>query len=163
MPAQQQVESGVGGVAINLGGVGQQNRKGIGRNAGGCLFDIIDPIIMRVVDTGQIDALAIPRDRLALIEQDANSHFFETGDHANRIVIAQHPIHRLAKMGPQSLHALKRIIKWSECRASIVARYGADVTFQFWEELFQASHRALVHIDVEITDVEKREAIEGTR
>ena len=43
---------------------------------------------MRVVDTGQIDALATPEDTLALIEQYAHSHVLETGDHANRIVIA---------------------------------------------------------------------------
>jgi hypothetical protein len=61
----------VGGVAINLRGVGQQNRKGVGGNVGGCLFDIIDPIIMRIVDTGQIDALATPRELFALIEQYA--------------------------------------------------------------------------------------------
>ena len=73
MTAQQQTESGVRGVAINLRGVGQQNRKGIGRNVGGCFFDIIDPIVVSVVDTGQIDALATPRERFALVEQYANS------------------------------------------------------------------------------------------
>ena len=88
MPAQQQVKSSMGGVAINLGSVGQQNRKGVGRDGGGCFFDIIDPVIMRIVDTGQIDALATPGDRFALVEQYANSHFFETGDHADGIVIA---------------------------------------------------------------------------
>ena len=78
----------MGGLAINLRGVGQQNRKGVGRNVGRRLFDVIDPIVMRVVDPGQIDALATEEDRFALIEQYANSHFLETGDHANRIVIA---------------------------------------------------------------------------
>ena len=92
MPAQQEIESGVGGVPINLGGVGQQNRKGIGWNIGGCFFDIIDLIVMRVVDTGQIHALTTPRDSFALVEQYANSHVLETGNHANRIVIPQHPI-----------------------------------------------------------------------
>src|SRR6516162_769009 len=57
------------GVSINLGGAGQQNRKSVGRNVGGRLFDIIDLIVMRVVDTGEINALAIPGERFALIEQ----------------------------------------------------------------------------------------------
>jgi hypothetical protein len=60
MPAQQQVESGMASMAINLRGVGEQNGKGVGGNVGGRLFDVIDPIVMRVVDTGQIDALATP-------------------------------------------------------------------------------------------------------
>ena len=72
MPAQQQVESGVGGVAINLGSVGQQDGKGVDGNVGGRFFDVIDPIIMRVVDTDQIDALATSRERFALIEQYTN-------------------------------------------------------------------------------------------
>jgi hypothetical protein len=66
-------------------------------------------------------------------------------------------------MGPQSLHALKRIIKRSECRTPIVSGYCAYVIFQARKECFQASHRAFIHIDVEITDMEKREVIEGTR
>jgi hypothetical protein len=66
-------------------------------------------------------------------------------------------------MGPQSFHAIKRISKRSKCRAAIVSRYHACVVFQIWEEFFQASHRTFVHIDVEITDMEKGEAIKGTR
>ena len=162
MPTKHQIKSGVGGVAINLRGVGQQNRKGIVGNVGGRFFDVIDPIEMRVVDAGQTDALATPRDRFALVEQYTNSHCLETRDHANGVVIAQHPIHRFPEMGPQSFHALKRIIKRSECRASIVSRYHAYVIFQAGEELFQASHRACVHVDVGITDMEQGEAIEGT-
>jgi hypothetical protein len=51
-------------------------------NVGGGLFNVIDPIqLVRVVNTGQIDALTTPRDRFALIEQYANSHVLEIGDH----------------------------------------------------------------------------------
>ena len=100
MPAEQQVELDMGGVAINLGGVGQQNRKGIGGNRGGRFFDIIDPIEVRVVDTGQVDGLATPRDWLALIEQYANSHVLETGDHANRVVIPPTPHTPICQDGP---------------------------------------------------------------
>jgi len=52
MPAQQQVETGVSGAAINLRSVGQQYRKGVGWNVPSRLFDVIDPIEVRVVDTG---------------------------------------------------------------------------------------------------------------
>jgi hypothetical protein len=53
------------------------------------------------------------------------------------------PIHCFPEMGPQSLHALKRIIKLSKCRASV--GYRAYVVFQIWEEFFEASHRTFVH------------------
>ena len=66
-------------------------------------------------------------------------------------------------MGPQSLHALKRIIERSKCRASIVSRYHAYVVFQVWEEFFQTSHRTFIHINVEITDMKQGEAIENGR
>jgi len=55
MSAQQQVESGVGGLPINLRGMGQQNSKGIGGNVGGRFFYIIDPIVVRIVDTGPLE------------------------------------------------------------------------------------------------------------
>ena len=53
--------------------------------------------------------------------------------------------------------------KRTKCLASIVSRYHAYIVFQAWEELLQASHRAFVYIDVEITDMEQGEAIAGTR
>jgi len=52
----------VGGVAINLRAVGKQNRKGVRENVGSRLFDVIDPIVVRVVDTGQGEALATPQE-----------------------------------------------------------------------------------------------------
>ena len=163
MPAQQEVESSMRGVAIDLRGVGQQNSERIDGNGAGRFFDVIDPIVVRVVDTGQLDGLATPPERFALIEQDANSHVLETGDHANRIVIAQYPINRFPEMGPQSFHAFKRIIKRSKCRAAIVSSNNACVVFQIWEQFFEASHRAFIHIDVEITNMKQGEAIKRTR
>src|SRR5205814_400333 len=74
MPAQQQVESSVGGLAINPRSVRQQNRKAIGWNVLSCLLDVIDPIKVRVIDTGQINIVAASRDWLALIEQNPNPH-----------------------------------------------------------------------------------------
>jgi len=58
------------------------------RNFSRRLFDVVHSIVMGVIDTGQIDGVAITRDRFALIEQDADSYAFETGDHTNCIVIA---------------------------------------------------------------------------
>jgi hypothetical protein len=66
-------------------------------------------------------------------------------------------------MGPQPFHALNRISKRSKCRPAIVSRYHANVVFQFWEEILQPSHSTFVHIDVEITDMEQGETVEGTR
>jgi hypothetical protein len=57
MPTQQQVKSSVGGVAINLRRVRKENRKSIVRNFCSRLFDVVHPIVMGVIDTGQIDAV----------------------------------------------------------------------------------------------------------
>src|SRR5262249_54046226 len=48
-----QVDPHQGGVTINLQGVGRQNRKSVGGYVGGCLFDVIGPIVMRGIDAGE--------------------------------------------------------------------------------------------------------------
>ena len=58
------------------------------RNFSSRLFDVVHSIVMGVIDTGHIDAVATTRDGFALIEQHTDSHPFETGDHTNCIVIA---------------------------------------------------------------------------
>src|SRR5580693_1457764 len=88
VPAEHQVEPSMSGVSINFWGMREQNGKPIVWNVGGRLFDVVDSVIVRVIDSGQIDAVAPARDRLALIEQHPNAHLFETGNHANGVVIA---------------------------------------------------------------------------
>src|SRR5450755_1012715 len=104
VPTQQKVEPSMRGMAIDLRSMRKENRKSFVRNVRGGLFDVVDLVEMCVVDTGQIDLVAIARNGLALIEQHPNSHLFETGNHTNRVVIAQHSIDWLPKMRPQSLH-----------------------------------------------------------
>jgi hypothetical protein len=65
---------------------------------------------MGVVDTGEINALATPGERFALIEQYANFHCLETGHHENRVMIPQHPI-------PASDNQRQRCRAWTEARA----------------------------------------------
>ena len=50
---------------------------------------------MGVVNASQIDRRAPMLDRLTFVEQHANPHRFEIGDHANGIVIAEHTVDRL--------------------------------------------------------------------
>ena len=58
------------------------------------LFDVIHAIKMGVVNAGQIDRCTPTLDRLTFIQQHANSHRFEIGNHANSIVIAEHSVDR---------------------------------------------------------------------
>ena len=85
--------------------------RGISRSR---LFDIVDPVIMGVVDAGQINALPVARDRLAFVEQHADSHRFEARDHADRVMVAQHAVNRAA----QTRRAIARMAR--KCRP----RYG---------------------------------------
>ena len=100
VPTQQKVEPSMRGVAIDLRSMRKENGKPVVWNVRGGLFDVVDSVEMCVVDTGQIDTVAIARNGLALIEQHPNSHLFETGNHTNRIVIAQHTIYWLPKKRP---------------------------------------------------------------
>src|ERR1700693_916480 len=107
VPTQQKVEPSMRGVAIDLRSMRKENGKSVVRNVRGGLFDVVDSVEMSVVDTGQIDTVAIARNGLALIEQHSNSHLFETGNQTNRVVIAQHSIYWFPKKHPQPIHVLK--------------------------------------------------------
>lgn len=59
--AEDQIEIGMRGLAIDLRRMRKQNGKTVRRNIGGRLLDIVDPKIMGVVDAGQINALTVAR------------------------------------------------------------------------------------------------------
>ena len=52
MAAQKQIKTGMCSLAVNFRCVLQEDRKPIVGNSGCCLFDVIDPIIVRIVDSG---------------------------------------------------------------------------------------------------------------
>jgi hypothetical protein len=43
---------------------------------------------VRVVDSGKMDALMIALDRLTFVKQHADAHLFQSGQHADRVVIS---------------------------------------------------------------------------
>ena len=53
--AQQKIESGMGGLAIDLGGVREEDREFTLRDLRARLLDIVDPEIMRVIDAREME------------------------------------------------------------------------------------------------------------
>ena len=87
MTAQQQVETGVCALTIDFGRVGEQNRERVIGNFGCGFLDVIDTIEVYVVDTGEVNLLAVTHNRHILVEQHSYPHAFEAGDHTDRVVI----------------------------------------------------------------------------
>ena len=163
VPTQQKVEPSMRGVAIDLRSMRKEYRKSVVWNVCGGLFDVVDSVEMCVVNTGQIDTVAIARNGLALIEQHPNSHLFETGNHTNRVMIAQHSIYWLSKKRPQPIHVLKCRLERAKGRPAIVPGHHTHVISQIREKLCHTSHRAFADIDVEIAQVEHGEPVEAAR
>ena len=57
MAAQEQIEPGMRSLPVNFRRVRQENSESVLWDLLRGLFDVVDPIIMRVVDAGQVDAL----------------------------------------------------------------------------------------------------------
>ena len=55
MATEKQIEAGMCSLAINFRCMRQQDRKSVVRNFGCCLFDVVDPIVVRIVDAGQVN------------------------------------------------------------------------------------------------------------
>ena len=60
--AEDGAEAGVGGAHVGLRRVRQQQGDGVVRNVLGGLFDVVHPVVVGVVDAGQIDALPVALD-----------------------------------------------------------------------------------------------------
>jgi len=104
MSAEQQIEIGMRRLAIDLGRMRQQDRKFVVGELGRSLFDIVEPIVVSVIDTGQMEALIAALEHFGFVEQHANAHLFQLGDHADRIMVAQHAVDRGDDMRTHPCH-----------------------------------------------------------
>ena len=95
MATEKDIEAGMCGLAVNFGRMRQQDGESVARNFGCRFLDVIDPIIMRIVDAGEVDRFISARNDLAFVEQYSDSHVFKFGNHENRIVVSQHGVDRV--------------------------------------------------------------------
>src|SRR3954470_7853486 len=103
MATEKDIETGMCGLAINFGRMRQQDGESVARNSGCRLLDVIDAIIMRIVDPGEVNRFICARYDLAFVEQYSDPHVFKFGNHENRIVVSQHGVDRSLEMrAPQS-------------------------------------------------------------
>ena len=58
---QKQIKAGMCSLAVNFRRMRQQNRKRVLWNFGRCLFDVVDPIVVGVVNAGQVNCFAAAR------------------------------------------------------------------------------------------------------
>ena len=67
--ADQYIKASMGGMAIDLRGVRNQHCELVVQNSNGSLFDIVDLVEMRIVDTGNMNTLPAPLYHDPFIEQ----------------------------------------------------------------------------------------------
>src|ERR1700693_4728301 len=72
--AQEQFEVSVRRLAVNLRRMREQDGKFVVRYFGRRILDIVGPVVMGIIDTGEMDTLTVKGDRLGLVEQHPDSH-----------------------------------------------------------------------------------------
>src|SRR6476660_1268402 len=83
MATEKDIEASMCGLAVNFGRMRQQDGESVARNFGCRFLDVIDPIIMRIVDAGEVDRVISARNDLSFVEQYSDSHVFKFGNHEN--------------------------------------------------------------------------------
>ena len=161
VPAQEQIESGMRGLPVYFRRMGQKNRELFERNRVRGFLDIVHPEIMGIVDTRQMNPLAAAFDDNAFIEQHSYPHPLQVGDHTDRVMVAQNAVHWPFQSLAQRRHSGKGLTERSESLPPIVAGEDTEVVFQARKEVHDARHRLLVHIRMQIAQMEDPEAIEG--
>src|SRR5262245_26271201 len=62
MATQKQIEASMCSLTVNFRCMRQQNRERAIWNSGRCLFDVVDPIVVRIVNAGQVNRFIAARD-----------------------------------------------------------------------------------------------------
>jgi hypothetical protein len=93
--AEEQFEISVRRLAINLRSVRKQDGKFVLWDSGRRVLYVVGPVIVGVIDSGEMNPLTVKGDRFGFVEQHPYSHLLQTGNHLDCVVIAQNAVHRL--------------------------------------------------------------------
>jgi hypothetical protein len=121
MPAQQEIKSGMRGLAVNFRRMGQKNRKVLMWYGFRGLLYIVHPVKMGIIDPRQMNPLPAAVNGNRFVEEHTYSHPLKRGDHADRIVVAQDAEHLALKRFAEPGHLGKDKIDRSKSLSAIVA------------------------------------------
>ena len=99
-------------------------------------------------------------DRYGFIQQHLNTHLFKRRDHPNGVVIAQDTVNRTFQVRANHGKAFDGFAKGTVCFCAIVTGQDTKVILETRENVDQSLHRLLIHVDVQIADMEDGEAVE---
>ena len=163
MTAQHQVKTGMGRLAIDFRRMRQQDRKRAMRDLRRRLFDVVDTVIVRVVDAGKVQDLAVAQHRLGLVDQHADAHFLERRRHPDRIVVAEDRVDRTGNALADARHARDRRLAGPKGLAAVVSGQHAQIVAELRQQFGEPSHRCRVDVDVKIAELKNRKAVERAR
>lgn len=158
--AEHEVEAGVGGLAVDLGGVGEEDGDGVSRDVGGGVVDVVGAVVVGVVDAGEVEVLVAASDGDGLIEEHGDTHGFDGGEHADAVVIAKDGEDWAVEVAADLSEGVKRCDEGTEGLSAEVAGKDAEVVLEGGEEFDETPHGTGVHVGVEVGEVEDGEAVE---
>jgi hypothetical protein len=150
---EKQFEISVRRLTVNLWSVRKQDGKFVVWDSGRCVLYIVGPVVMGIIDAGDVDTLLINGNYFRFIQQHPYPHFFQAREHTDRVVIAQHGIYCILKSGAHESHEFEGFFKGAECFPPIVAREDTDVILDLLEKLNQPPHWVWIHICVQVTEM----------
>lgn len=161
--AEHEGEAGVGGLAVDFRGVGEQDGDGTGRDGVGGLVDVVCAVVVGVVDSGEVDLLLVAGEGDGLIHEHADVHVFDGGEHADGVVVAEDGVDGGVDLGAELAEGFEGGIEGAEGLAAVVAGEDAEIVLEAGQHEGEAAHGFRVKVGVEIGDVKDGEAVERGR
>ena len=125
--AQHQVEIRMGREPINLRRVGEQDGHRAAGNVLRRAVKVLQLIIMRIVDAGEVDHIAANRDPRPFVEQQSVAHCLHRRDHADAVVIAEDRVDGSVDVGAQTLEPREGVVAGAMRFRAIVAGQHAQI------------------------------------
>ncbi len=160
--AEHGPEAGVGGMPVDLRGVGQQQGAGVRRYPGDRLVDVVDLVIVGVVDPDQVQQGPVPLYSHRLVEQYPDAHVLEPGDQADAVVIAEHGIDRTLQLGADDAHARQGRADRAIGLGPVVPGEHAQVIVQPLHPFCDGLGDARVQVRVQVAEMQDPQPLEGS-
>ncbi len=161
MPTQKHVEFSVGSLLVYLGRMGKQDGKFIRRYIGCCSFKVVRPVKVRIIDPGKMNALGTVTDRNGLVQQHSDSHFLESRQHPNAVMISEHTVHRLFDKPAEARHCVEGSLIRPEALPPVITGENADVVGKARQQGVQSVHGLYAQVYMQIAELKDRESVEA--
>ena len=141
--------------------VAEQQADTAGGNVIAGPVQVVHLVVVGVVHPGQVDCGLVPFQRHHFIHQQPVAHILQCRNHAYAVVVAQHRVGVSPDRFPEPRHAFKGGIHRAPGALAVIAGQHAQVVVQRLNLAHNSLQILLVHIYVQVGQVQYPEAFKG--